>query len=47
VGRDTYLEGDLTQGINTLKGESGKPIVAIGGAGFMQSLIATCLIDEY
>ena len=30
-----------------IKAEPGKPIVAIGGAGFMRSLIATGLIDEY
>ncbi len=41
------FDGDLAEGIMQLKAESGKPIVAIGGAGFMQSLIATGLIDEY
>ena len=41
------FDGDLAQGIRTLKAESGKPILAIGGAGFMRSLIATGLIDEY
>lgn len=41
------FDGDLAQEIRKLKAESGKPIVAIGGAGFMQSLIATGLIDEY
>lgn len=41
------FDGDLAEGIRELKAESGKPIVAIGGAGFMQSLIATGLIDEY
>jgi dihydrofolate reductase len=39
--------GELAKEIGNLKAESGKPIVAIGGAGFMQSLIATGLIDEY
>ena len=39
--------GDLAEEIKKLKSEPGKPIVAIGGAGFMQSLIATGLIDEY
>ena len=38
---------DLTDGIKELKAGSGKPIVAIGGAEFMQSLIATGFIDEY
>jgi dihydrofolate reductase len=41
------FDGDLTEGIRELKAEPGKPIAAIGGAGFMQSLIATGLIDEY
>lgn len=41
------FDGDLAAGIRELKAESGKPIVAIGGAGFMQSLIRTGLIDEY
>ena len=41
------FEGDLEKGIKTLKAEPGKPIVALGGAGFMQELIATGLIDEY
>jgi dihydrofolate reductase len=39
--------GDLAEEIRQLKAEPGKPIVAIGGAGFMQNLIATGLIDEY
>lgn len=41
------FDGDLAQGIRTLKAESGNPILAIGGAGFMRSLITTGLIDEY
>ncbi|WP_212002625.1 dihydrofolate reductase family protein [Chitinophaga sp. HK235] len=41
------FDGDLTEGIRELKAGFGKPIVAIGGAGFMQNLIATGLIDEY
>jgi dihydrofolate reductase len=41
------FDGDLAEAIRKLKAESGKPIVAIGGAGFMRSLIATGLIDEY
>jgi len=40
-------DGDLAGTIRTLKSVPGKPIVAIGGAGFMKSLIATGLIDEY
>jgi dihydrofolate reductase len=39
--------GDLAAGIRELKAEPGKPIFAHGGAGFMRSLIATGLIDEY
>jgi dihydrofolate reductase len=41
------FEGDLAEGIRQLKQEPGKPILAFGGAGFMRSLIATGLIDEY
>ncbi len=41
------FHGDLAEGIRELKAEPGKPIVAIGGADFMQSLIATGLVDEY
>jgi dihydrofolate reductase len=41
------FDGDLAERIRELKAEPGKPIVAIGGAGFMRSLIATGLIDEY
>lgn len=41
------FNGDLAEDIKQLKQEPGKPIVAIGGAGFMRSLIGTGLIDEY
>lgn len=41
------FDGDLAGGIIKLKAEQGKPIMAIGGAGFMRSLIATGLIDEF
>jgi dihydrofolate reductase len=41
------FNGDLVQGITTLKAGSGKPLLAQGGAIFMRSLIATGLIDEY
>lgn len=41
------FDGDLAEGIRELKAEPGKPIVAIGGADFMQNLIATGLVDEY
>ena len=41
------FDGDLAEGIRELKAQPGKPIVALGGAAFMQSLIATGLIDEF
>jgi dihydrofolate reductase len=41
------FDGDLAEGIRELKAGSGKPIVAIGGAEFIQHLITTGLIDEY
>lgn len=41
------FDGDLAEGIKELKAGEGKPIVAIGGAGFAQSLITSGLIDEY
>jgi len=41
------VNGDLAEEIKKLKQEPGKPILAQGGAGFMRSLIATGLIDEY
>jgi dihydrofolate reductase len=41
------FDGDLAEEVKKLKSRPGKPIVAIGGAGFMRSLIATGLIDEY
>lgn len=41
------IDGDLADEIRLLKAEEGKPIVAIGGAGFVRSLIATGLVDEF
>jgi dihydrofolate reductase len=41
------FNGDLAEQIRKLKSEPGKPISAIGGAGFMRSLIALGLIDEF
>lgn len=41
------FDRDLAEEIKQLKAEPGKPILAIGGAGFMRSLINTGLIDEY
>jgi dihydrofolate reductase len=46
-GDARVFDGDLAEGISKLKAEPGKPILAHGGAGFMRSLIATGLIDEY
>ncbi len=41
------FDGDLAEDISKLKGEPAKPILAIGGAGFMRCLLTTGLIDEY
>jgi dihydrofolate reductase len=41
------FDGDLAENVKELKSKEGKPILALGGAGFMRSLIATGLIDEY
>jgi dihydrofolate reductase len=41
------LTGDLAGEIAKLKKQSGKDLIAHGGAGFAQSLVATGLIDEY
>jgi dihydrofolate reductase len=41
------FDGDLVKGIQQLKAEEGDPISAIGGAGFMRSLIAAGLVDEF
>jgi len=41
------FDGDLAEEIKKLKSQPGKPIWAIGGAGFMRSLIQTGLLDEY
>jgi dihydrofolate reductase len=41
------IGGDLKAGIERLKKQDGKFILAHGGASFAQSLIATGLIDEY
>ena len=39
--------GDLAEEVTRLKGESGKDIIAHGGATFAQSLVQANLIDEY
>ncbi len=41
------VNGDLTTEIGRLKQQSGKDIVAHGGASFAQSLVRLGLIDEY
>lgn len=41
------INGSLAEEIKHLKSQPGKPIYAIGGAGFIRNLIATGLIDEY
>lgn len=41
------FSGDLSEEIKKLKSQHGDTICAIGGAGFMRSLINTGLIDEY
>ena len=43
----TLAKGDLADEINQLKNQSGKDILAYGGAGFASSLIKENLIDEY
>lgn len=39
--------GDMVEEIAAMKAEDGAYILAHGGAGFVQSLVATGLIDEY
>jgi dihydrofolate reductase len=46
-GETRILSGDLAEEIVRLKQESGKDLLAHGGARFAQSLAATGLIDEY
>ncbi len=41
------LDGDLAEEIKKLKSQPGKPIWALGGAGFVRNLIKTGLVDEY
>ncbi len=45
--KSRVFDAGLPEGIRKLKAEAGKPIVAIGHGGFMRSLIATALIDEF
>jgi dihydrofolate reductase len=37
----------LVEEVNTLKAESGRDLIAFGGAGFAAALIANDLVDEY
>lgn len=41
------ISGDLVAEIKRLKEQPGKDILAHGGAGFAQSLVASGLVDEY
>lgn len=41
------LKGDLAEEIKKLKAQTGKDIVAHGGASFCRSLVASGLVDEY
>jgi dihydrofolate reductase len=41
------ITGDLTEALRDLKNESGKDLLAHGGAGFAQNLVATGLVDEF
>ncbi|MFY9737844.1 MAG: dihydrofolate reductase family protein [Candidatus Cybelea sp.] len=43
----TLANGELAEEIAALKEQPGKDLLAHGGAGFAQSLVATGLIDEY
>jgi len=45
--KSQIFDGDLAETIQELKSMEGKPILALGGAGFMRSLVPTGLIDEY
>jgi dihydrofolate reductase len=40
-------DGDLAEGINNLKREAGKDVMAHGGASFVQALSRLGLVDEY
>lgn len=46
-GESTIVAGDLLPEIARMKHESGKPLLAHGGARFAQALIHSGLIDEY
>lgn len=41
------ITGDLAEGIRELKEQSGKELVAHGGANFARNLVQTDLIDEF
>jgi len=46
--RNSTIEtGDLANGINRLKEQSGKDIIVYGGMSFVQSLIRQDLVDEF
>ena len=47
-GKNTIVSnGDLAEEVKKLKNQSGKDILVYGGAGFVSSLIAGGLIDEF
>lgn len=46
-GAAYVASGDLADEITKLKAQSGKPIIAHGGANFARSLVARNLVDEY
>jgi dihydrofolate reductase len=47
-GRNVRVEnGDLVEKVNELKNRPGKDLLVYGGAGFVSSLIANGLIDEF
>lgn len=51
-GADSWAQayvatGDLNEEISKLKAQSGKPVVAHGGARFARSLVALGVIDQY
>jgi dihydrofolate reductase len=43
----SVASGELAGEIEKLKAQDGKPVLAHGGVAFVQSLVATGLIDEY
>lgn len=46
-GESRVVAGDMAREIARLKSETGKDLLAHGGAGFARSLVQTGLVDEY